>query len=258
MSRLLAVPRGARSLAAMLSVLLLFAVGGVYLRLVVWPRILLRPARRLTLIASFVRGMSRWIFALLRMGGASARRSGVLPTDQPVLILGNHQGLLDIPTIILMSYPFAPLFVTRRRYARFVPALSFSVRLAGCPIIDPGDRRGALAVLQKTAREEPHGILIFPEGHRARDGEIGPFRAAGTLVTLTEQRRPVYLAVSDGFWTCCRLVDFLFNVHKIRGETEVLGPFHPPEAPQELAGFVEHLRQVMIDHLKAMRERHLA
>jgi 1-acyl-sn-glycerol-3-phosphate acyltransferase len=154
-----------------------------------------------------------------------------------------------------MGHPFTPKFVTRRRYARFVPAVSLSVRLAGCPVIEPRERMGALAVMQRTSRDDPHGILIFPEGHRSRDGEIGPFRAAGTLVALTERRRPVYLAVSDGFWTCCRLVDFLFNVHKIRGETEVLGPFDPPQAPEELAGFVEHLRQLMIDHLKAMRER---
>lgn len=254
-SALLAVLRGARSLAAMLSVLLLIVVGAAYQRLVVWPLVLLFPARRLTLMASYVRVMCCWIFALLRFGGASARRSGLLPTDQPVLILGNHQGLLDIPTMVLICHPFVPLFVTRRRYARFVPAVSLALRLVGCPIIDPRDRRGALAVMQKTAREKPHGILIFPEGHRARDGEIGPFKAAGTIATLTERRRPVYLVVSDGFWTCCRLLDFLFNVHKIRGETEVLGPFHPPEAPQELAAFVEHLRQVMIDHLKAMRER---
>jgi len=252
---LAAVIYGARSLAAMLCVLLLFVLGGLYQRFVVWPLVLLFPKRRLTLAASYVRGMSRLIFLLLGLGGASARRSGVLPTDQPVLILGNHQGLLDIPTIILMSEPFVPLFVTRRRYARLVPAVSLALRLAGCPIIDPADRREALAVIRKTAREEPRGILIFPEGHRARDGEIGPFKAAGTIATLSERTRPVYLVVGDGFWTCCRLLDFLFNVHKIRGETEVLGPFQPPEATEELAAFVEHLRQVMIDHLKVMRER---
>lgn len=239
----------------MLSVLLLFVVGAAYQRLLLWPLVLWFPARRLRLMISYARGMSRWIFALLRLGGASARRSGLLPTDQPVLILGNHQGLLDIPTIILICHPFVPLFVTRRRYARLVPAVSLALRLVGCPIIDPRDRGGALAVLQKTAREESHGILIFPEGHRARDGEIGPFKTAGTVATLSERRRLVYLVVSDGFWTCCRLLDFLFNVHKIRGETEVLGPFQPPEEPQELAAFVERLRQVMIDHLRAMRER---
>lgn len=257
-SGLLAAIRGLRSLAAMLSVLLLFVMGGVYVRLVVWPLTLLLPSRRLALAATYMRGMSWWIFALLRLGGASARRAGRLPTDQPLLILSNHQGLLDIPTIILISRPYVPLFVTRRRYARFVPAVSLSLRLGGCPIIDPGDPKGALAVMEKTSREQLHGILIFPEGHRSRDGQIRPFRAAGTIATLAARRRPVYLVLNDGFWTCRRLVDFLFNVHKIRGVTEILGPFNPPEAAEDLPAFVERLRQQMIDHLTEMRERPFA
>ncbi len=239
----------------MLLVLLLFVVGGAYQRLVVWPLALLLPARRQTLIARYTRGMSRLIFVLLGFGGAAVRRSGRLPTDQPVLILGNHQGLLDIPTILLLCHPLVPLFVTRRRYARLVPAVSLALRLADCPIIDPRDRLGALSVLRRTSREQPRGMLIFPEGHRARDGEIGAFKTAGTIAILSERRRPVYLAVSDGFWTCCRLVDFLFNVHKIRGVTEVLGPFEPPQSTEELGPFVDRLRQEMVAHLAALRER---
>ncbi len=58
--------------------------------------------------------------------------------------------------------------------------------------------------------------------------------------------------VTDGFWTCRRLADFLFNVHRIDGRTEVLGPFDPP-AGGSMSDFVEELRGRMVDHLASMR-----
>ena len=75
---------------------------------------------------------------------------------------------------------------------------------------------------------QPHGILVFPEGHRTRDGEIQPFHTAGLEIMLRERPLPVYVVVTDGFWTCRRFVDFLWNMDRIDGRTEVLGPFDPP------------------------------
>jgi hypothetical protein len=70
---------------------------------------------------------------------------------------------------------------------------------------------------------------------------------------------PVYLIVTDGFWAARRLLDFVLGVGKIRGETEVLGPFEPPgEDTDALPGFVESLRETMIAHLAQMRGRRSA
>jgi 1-acyl-sn-glycerol-3-phosphate acyltransferase len=99
-------------------------------------------------------------------------------------------------------------------------------------------------------------MLIFPEGHRSVDGTIQPFHAAGAQAALKAQRMPVWLVVTDGFWASPRLVDFLFHVHRIRGETEVLGPFEPPADDKELPAFLSGLRDRMIVHLEEMRRRH--
>ena len=64
----------------------------------------------------------------------------------------------------------------------------------------------------------------------------------------------MWLVVSDGFWTCRRLVDFVFNIDKIDGRTEVLGPFPPPERDR-IAAFVDEMREKMVSHLHAMRGR---
>jgi len=243
-----------RSAVAVASVLVWIGLGGIYQRLVLWPASALFPRRRRALVSAYMRVMARVIFALLGMGGARAARTSLVPTDGPVLIIMNHQSLVDILTLCLIGWPYVPWFVSRRRYGRFVPTIAFCQRLLGCPIIEPSERRATLATLADAARRQDHGIAIFPEGHRTRDGEIGPFHSAGAQLMLRERPVPVYAVVSDGFWTCRRLVDFVFNIHKIDGRTEVLGPFPPPQADRA-AAFVDEVREKMVAHLHAMRGR---
>ena len=61
-----------------------------------------------------------------------------------------------------------------------------------------------------------------------------------------------FTAFTDGFWTCARLGDFVGRMDRIRGRTEVMGPFHPP-AEGDLAAFIEGLRQRMAERLRQMR-----
>jgi 1-acyl-sn-glycerol-3-phosphate acyltransferase len=241
-----------RSLLAVGGLVAWLIVGDIWERLVVWPATRLRPARRDAIISWFMKGMSRGIMAITRAGGGRAARSGVIPTEEPAYIVMNHQSLLDIPTSVLMMQPYVARFIARERYGRFVPAVSLAMRILGAPVIDPENRKGALRALRDAARVQPHGILVFPEGHRTRDGEVQTFHTAGLEIMLRERPLPVYVVVTDGFWTCRRFVDFLWNMNRIHGKTEVLGPFHPP-ADGDLRTFLEGLRQEMVTRLRQMR-----
>jgi 1-acyl-sn-glycerol-3-phosphate acyltransferase len=247
-----------RSGLAVLGLMVWMPLGGLYQRLLVYPAVFLFPRRRAALTSLFFRGMSHGILGLIRAGGGTLRRTGTVPTAKPVLVLMNHQSLLDIPTAGLMSAPLVPLFVTRKRYHYGMPAVSPCLRLMGCPVVEPRDRQASLRVMREAARTLEHGLLIFPEGHRSRDGEIGPFKTAGVLTVLRERRLPVYLLVTDGFWFARRFVDFVLGVAKIRGETVMLGPFEPPADEDLLPGFVDGLRETMIAHLAQMRRPHAA
>ena len=249
------VIRGARSLVSVLLVGLFFLLNSPVLRLVVVPGAWLFPRRRFLLVSLFMKWMSAGIFALLRLGGAHVRRVGTLPTAEPVLVVANHQALLDICQITLMAQPRVPAFVTRRRYARFVPLVSQCIRLLGSPIVDPKrDPRGALEAVRRGVRELPHGMAIFPEGHRSRDGEIRPFRAAGLETILTERRMPVYLVLNEGVWRGRRLADLLFRVHLIDARSEVMGPFEPPADAERLSEFIRSLRERLVGRLAEIRE----
>lgn len=251
---MLSVLRGARSLLSVLLVGLLFMLMSLPLRLIVVPGAFLFPSQRFRLVSLFMKTIVHGIWTLLRLGGARVRRVGRIPSEQPLLVVGNHQSLTDILQLTLLATPFVPAFVTRRRYQRFVPLVSASMRLLGCPIVDPRrDPHGSVEAIRRGARELPHGISIFPEGHRSRDGEVLPFRTAGVQTFLSERRVPVYVVVNDGVWRVGRLSDLLFRVHLIDAYSEVLGPFTPPEDPEELAAFVRGLRERLVEALARHR-----
>jgi 1-acyl-sn-glycerol-3-phosphate acyltransferase len=253
---MLEVLRGVRSFASMVLVGLYFILGSLALRLGVIPATWVFSRHRYRITSRYFKIMAGGILALLTVGGARFRRRGTIPTASPVAIIANHQSLVDILQVALMGRPVAPAYVTRRRYARWVPLVSATIRLLRCPLVDPrNDARGALVSIRRGARKLPHGLLIFPEGHRSRDGQVRPFRTAGLEVLLKARRVPVYLVVSDGGWRVAGFVDLLYRVHLIDYESEVLGPFEIPEDPADVPQFIEAMRQTILSRLAEMRER---
>jgi 1-acyl-sn-glycerol-3-phosphate acyltransferase len=248
------VLRKTRSALSLLVSLASFPVGFLPFYLIVVPLAWLRPAWKPALISAFMKGMSTALLGGLSLGGARFRRRGVIPTGEPVLVVANHQSLTDICQATLMSRPYVPGFVTRRRYQRWIPLVSPCVRMIGSPIVDPvGDARGSVAAVRRGARSLAHGLLIFPEGHRSEDGELRPFKSAGLRAALEERRMPVYLVVNDGFWRARRLVDFVFQAHLMNGESRVVGPLQPPEDDADLEPFVRTLRERVAEELAEMR-----
>ncbi len=248
------IATGARGPVVLGLVLLWAGLMALWQRLVLWPLVHLMPGRRVTLMSPFMRLTAGGILAVLRLGGARFERRGSLPTREPCLVLMIHQSLLDIPTAVVMARPHAPAFVTRKRYAHGVPLVSLCLRLRGSPIIDPvSDTRLATEEIASWVTRSAHSLVIFPEGHRSRDGRVRRFHFAGTESALRMRRVPVYLLVTDGFWKASRLSDFAWNLCAIRGRTELLGPYQPPDDEAEIPEFLRGLRGRLVEHLEAMR-----
>jgi 1-acyl-sn-glycerol-3-phosphate acyltransferase len=244
-----------RSAAALVALLLwVFGLGTVVLYLGVVPASWVWPRRRRALASAFMRLMSRGILRSVILGGARLERSGTLPTDAPGLIVMNHQSLLDICSLTLMSTPQAPAFVTRSRYGRGIPVISPCVRMIGSPIIDPKrDPKAAVELMRGMSASLQNGVVLFPEGHRSKDGALRVFRTNGAEALLHAQPTPLWLAVTDGFWRSPRLLDFVFNMHLIRGRTEVLGRLEAPPPEADVKALMEDVRERIAARLEALR-----
>lgn len=247
--------RQIRSALSLLLALFCFVPAFFYMYLFVIPAGALFPGRAKGWQMGLIRGLARSLLASLRLGGARFRLIGRIPTDAPCIVIGNHQSLVDPAVLIAICHPWVPAFVARSRYAS-VPVVGTAMGWAGCPSVDPTrDARGAVAAVAAAAARLEHGIMIFPEGHRTLDGEIRAFRTSGLVAMLTTRRVPVYLAVTDGLWSNRTLGDVVLNVHKMRGRTETLGPFAPPDDVAAIPAFVDSLQETMVEHLADMRRR---
>lgn len=213
------------------------------------------PSRRDRILYRWQRLMAHAMLGIVRrVGGGRVEDPPPIPGHPGVLVLMNHQSLLDIPLVVAAMQDLYPRIVTRARYATGKPLISHMVRLYQYPVVDPrATTRGHLHRLEETARESQTPLVIFPEGHRSRDGTMGAWKVRGLERILAARSWDVHLLVVDGLWRTAKLEDFLRSVGEIRGRVVRLGPFPSPEPGEATADFIQDMRTRMIEALASLR-----
>ena len=247
-----------RGVISLLAVTLGMVFCDVVQRLFIGPLVWAVPSGRKRVLGVWAQGMA-WLTSrpLVILGGASIARPPQVPFEPGVLIVMNHQSLLDIPTAVLSVQRGYPLIVTRKRYGRWIPLISHMIRLYQYPVVDPGanrgDTRGMLANLGEVARTAEVPVAIFPEGTRTKNGEIGRFKKLGPSLILGARAWKVYVFVGDGFWKYAKYKDFLNGISEIDGQVELVGVFDWTDPNADSGPFMEEIRERMVAHLAGMR-----
>jgi 1-acyl-sn-glycerol-3-phosphate acyltransferase len=230
---------------------------GGFQRLVIWPACLLLPRRRTSIVGAWLRLNARATLALARwLADVRVTVDGEIPAASCIVVM-NHQSLLDIPLgINLIDGPY-PLIPTRDRYERGIPGISPLVRLAGFPCVSQRRMasRGELRALEGAAdlvRRGDNSFLIFPEGHRTRDGSIGRFMRNGLRIALMGAPVPVHCVVVDGATGSRTIFDTLTGLAGMRVSLRVLGPFTLADS-SSIDDFIDLLRDRMIAALAQLR-----
>ena len=107
-----------------------------------------------------------------------------VPKEDGFIFYPNHQGLFDVLTFLASSpKPFACVI---KKEAKDIILLKQFLRSTGSLAMDREDLRQSMQVINQVAEEVKGGrnYLIFPEGHRSREGnkvqefKAGSFKAA--------------------------------------------------------------------------------
>ena len=210
------------------------------------------------LLVPWSRLQARVPLALLkRIAGVRMTIEGAIGPENRVVIM-NHQSMVDIILGVRLVPGYLTLIPTRRRYQWGIPGISVFVRLARYPLISQTRRglRADLDMLGEAADRVRQGeatLLIFPEGHRTRDGNILPFMTRGLRIVLTRAPMPVYCIVGDGMWHMRTLADTMARAAGSHIRIRIIGPFQPPPADAELPAFIEFLREQMVATLEDIR-----
>ena len=120
------------------------------------------------------------------------------------IIVSNHQSMFDIAILGSLFFSNFPKYISKRSLGRWIPSVSYNLRRGGHVLIDRSDAPGALDAIRALGRRVASGsasAMIFPEGTRARVGELGHFKPAGTLALLEEApNTPVVPVAIDESW----------------------------------------------------------
>jgi len=135
-------------------------------------------------------------------------RSPAVKPWTPYVVISNHQSMFDVPIFGALLFSNFPKYVAKRELARWIPSISYNLRRGGNAVIDRKDPDQALVAIGELGRQvERRGVsaVIFPEGTRARRGELGTFKPRGTLELLRSAPQTAVLpVVIDGSWRLLR------------------------------------------------------
>jgi len=148
-----------------------------------------------------------------------------IPAEGGVLVVSNHQSHFD-PPLVGMACPRRMNYLARDTLFRFGPFRWLIQSLDAIPI----DREGiGLAGIKESLRRLKRGemVLIFPEGTRTPDGEIGAFRPGFTALAVRSRSAILPVAVEGAYsaWPRRNLFPRFGTIHVMYGE-----PIGPDEA----------------------------
>jgi len=107
-----------------------------------------------------------------------------LPLDTPCILMPIHQSNFDIP-VLLGRLPIQFRWLAKAELFK-IPIFGKGMQGCGYISIDRSNRKSAFKSLSDAAQRIKDGasVLIFPAGTRSRDGEIGPFKKGGFVLTV--------------------------------------------------------------------------
>ncbi len=119
-----------------------------------------------------------------------------LERGKTYIILSNHQSIIDILMLYQLYFPFR--WISKIELFR-VPVVGWILYLNKYIPVIRGDKISAEQMIRRAVKSLADGIsvLIFPEGTRTVDGNIGIFREGAFKIAL-ETKVPVLPVIIDG------------------------------------------------------------
>lgn len=121
-----------------------------------------------------------------------------IPADSTVVFYSNHESYLDMFILytILKKWPHATMY---KKIIDTYPLASGMARALGGVAIDRDDDKQALKVILTIIKEVNEGVnfLVFPEGTRAKEGHLNPYKA-GSFKIVQKTKTPAVLIALDG------------------------------------------------------------
>lgn len=161
---------------AFVTVLAILAILSVFFMLPAFVLMLVGKHKTADRMVNAIAGFySRFVFTLFGIK-VEVKGKENIPKSGNVCFISNHQGLADIP-LIVGYIPKTVGFIAKVELGK-IPILNIWMRAMKCVLIDRLNARNAVAAINRAIEniQQGHPMVIFPEGTRSRNAEMGSFK----------------------------------------------------------------------------------
>jgi 1-acyl-sn-glycerol-3-phosphate acyltransferase len=216
----------------------------------------------LAILASFVDLKGRlphkvagiWARSILAASPIEVTVTGLSNIDpaKSYVYMSNHQSNYDIP-VLLGHLPVQFRWLAKIELFR-IPLFGYAMKRAGYICIDRSNRESAFESLKKAAGIIRGGasVMIFPEGTRSRDGNIGSFKKGGFVLAI-ESGVPIVPVIIRGTFSVMSKSRLLIKPGKVT--LEILKPVETTGFTRETKDqLMEKIRNIMREYVEAEKK----
>jgi 1-acyl-sn-glycerol-3-phosphate acyltransferase len=173
------------------------------------------------------------------------RASGIgnISGEQVQIFASNHQSFFDI-WVLCKIIPVKFGWIIKKEIGK-IPFLGSHMKIMGYVSLDRSDREKSLAGMDTAAEQIRNGsrIMIFPEGTRSRDGQLGQFKK-GLFHLCLKTRVPIVPIYIHGTGRLMKPDSLLIFSGKVR---VTVGKPIPTSgyAPDDIDGAIRDFREAM-------------
>ena len=174
------------------------------------------------------------------------------------MILSNHQSLFDIPAFLRFMPEVDLRFIAKDALGKGIPMVSPMLKSQEhCLIprnVRPMESVKLISDFGVRSKEQNLIPVIFPEGTRSRDGELGKFYSAGFRTLAESSGLDVAVCALDGGWKFANLKGLARNMHKGSYRLEVLKVYPAPKTKEECTHILEEGKELIQKKLEEWRK----
>ena len=174
------------------------------------------------------------------------------------IIIANHQSLLDIPLFMNFLRDRSVRFIAKDTLGRHIPLVSEMLRAQEHCLIPrkakPMEAMRYISDFGKRVVERNQIPILFPEGSRTRDGNVGKFFSAGFRQLTESTGLPVVACALDGGWKLRDLTKLLKNLKHGSYRVKILKIYEPPKSKEECNAILEESRVLMQQQIEYWRQ----
>jgi 1-acyl-sn-glycerol-3-phosphate acyltransferase len=125
-----------------------------------------------------------WSWLILKTTGVRVTVMGEdrLDPTKSYVLASNHQSIYDIP-ILFATLPLQLRIVAKASLGSF-PFLGWHLQRTGHLLVNRNNPGADIVRKMRRLVDESHSLIVFPEGTRSVDGQVGRFKKGSFLVAI--------------------------------------------------------------------------